>query len=70
MTWVTLPETVDTLAMRPAAHAAGVAYVPGLPFYVGDEGRNELRLSFSFLDEAEIAVAIERLGGVIRAAMA
>ena len=69
MTWLTLPHATDAVAMRPAAEAAGVAYVPGAPFYVGDEGRNELRLSFSFLDEAELAVAIERLGGVIRAAI-
>src|SRR3954447_18058730 len=37
-TWVRLPEELDTLALRPAATAAGVAYVPGRPFYVGDEG--------------------------------
>ena len=66
LTWLTLPEHVDTIAMRPSATAAGVAYVPGAPFYSGDEGRNELRLSFSHLGEADLDVAVERLAGVIR----
>src|SRR5919198_425310 len=29
LTWMTLPERLDALALRPAALAAGVAYVPG-----------------------------------------
>jgi 2-aminoadipate transaminase len=67
MTWVTLPEELDTFAMRPAAAAAGVAYVPGPPFHVGDEGHNAMRLSFSHLTETELETAVERLAGVVRA---
>jgi 2-aminoadipate transaminase len=52
--------------MRPAAVAAGVAYVPGLPFHVGDNGRNALRLSFSHLSETELETAAERLAAVLR----
>src|SRR5918998_1063647 len=37
--WLTLPEGVDAIAMRPAALEAGVAYVPGPPFHVGVAGR-------------------------------
>src|SRR3954447_18741849 len=37
-TWLRLPEGLDARELRPAAHAAGVAYVPGAPFYVGDDG--------------------------------
>ena len=66
LTWLTLPEPVDTLAMRPAATAAGVAYVPGPPFYPDGGGRRELRLSFSHLNETELDTAVERLAGVIR----
>jgi 2-aminoadipate transaminase len=69
LTWLTLPHGVDTIAMRAAAAAAGVAYVAGPPFYAGDEGRNELRLSFSRLPEAELELAVERLAGVIRASV-
>jgi len=65
--WLTLPEEVDTLALRPAAIAAGVAYVPGPPFHVGDGGRNSLRLSFSQLTEAELDTAVGRLAGALRA---
>jgi 2-aminoadipate transaminase len=69
LTWLTLPEELDTLAMRPAATAAGVAYVPGPPFHVGNSGRNTLRLSFSHLTETELEAAVERLAGVVRDAL-
>ena len=69
LTWLTLPEGLDVLAMRPAALAAGVAYVPGPPFHVGGGGRNTLRLSFSHLTDAELDVAVERLAGVVRGAL-
>jgi 2-aminoadipate transaminase len=69
LTWLTLPEELDTLAMRPAATAAGVAYVPGPPFHVGDGGRNTMRLSFSHLTETELETAVERLAAVVRGAM-
>ena len=44
-TWLRLPEGMDARELRPVATAAGVAYVPGRPFYVNDEGANEIRLS-------------------------
>jgi 2-aminoadipate transaminase len=68
LTWLTLPEELDTLALRPAAVAGGVAYVPGPPFHVGDDGRNTLRLSFSHLTEGELGTAVERLAAVVRGA--
>jgi 2-aminoadipate transaminase len=67
LTWVTLPAGLDTFALRPDALAAGVAYVPGPPFRGGP---NTMRLSFSHLDEAELETAAERLGDVVRGAMA
>jgi 2-aminoadipate transaminase len=69
ITWLTLPAGLDVLAMRPAALAAGVAYVPGPPFHVGDGGRNTLRLSFSHLSAPELETAVERLAGVVRGAL-
>ena len=69
LTWLTLPEELDTVALRPAAIAAGVAYVPGPPFYVGEGGANELRLSFSHLGGPELEAAVERLAGVVRSAL-
>ena len=70
LTWLTLPGGLDAMALRPAALAAGVAYVPGPPFHVGDHGGPTLRLSFSHLTEPELEQAAERLGGVVRAALA
>jgi 2-aminoadipate transaminase len=69
LTWLTLSGDLDVLAMRPAAIAAGVAYVPGPPFHVGDDGRNSMRLSFSHLTEAELDTALERLAAVVRRAL-
>jgi 2-aminoadipate transaminase len=66
-TWLTLPEGIDASELRAAALEAGVNYVPGRPFYPGDEGAAELRVSFSYLSEAELATAVERLAGVIAA---
>jgi 2-aminoadipate transaminase len=67
---VTVPEHVDVREMRPAATAAGVAYVPGRPFYVTDDGHNEMRLSFSHLGEADLELAGQRLAAVIAEALA
>jgi 2-aminoadipate transaminase len=69
LTWLTLPAGLDALGMRPAAIAAGVAYVPGPPFHVEGDGRNTLRLSFSHLTEAELDTAVARLAAVVRAAL-
>jgi 2-aminoadipate transaminase len=69
LTWVTLPEELDTFALRPDAIEAGVAYVPGPPFHVDGGGANTMRLSFSHLDEDELGQAAERLAGVVQAAL-
>src|SRR5918995_443778 len=49
LTWLTLPEGLDSTALRTDAIAAGVAYVPGAPFFAGQDpdGARSLRLSFS-----------------------
>jgi 2-aminoadipate transaminase len=57
-TWLTLPEGIDTMALRPAALEAGVAYVPGVLF---GGAPNTMRLSFSLLDEADLETAVVRL---------
>ena len=69
LTLVELPAGLDAMALREAALEAGVAYVPGAPFYASDSGANELRLSFSALDEADLAEAGRRLGSVIADAL-
>jgi len=60
-TWLKLPQELDAVALRASATSAGVAYVPGRPFSVGEEGDDELRLSFSRLGEGELDEAVRRL---------
>jgi 2-aminoadipate transaminase len=66
-TWLRLPDGRDAVALRAVAVEAGVTYVPGPPFYSGEGGRDELRLSFSHLAEDEYDEAVRRLASVIRA---
>jgi 2-aminoadipate transaminase len=61
--WVTLPVDATELAQR--AVAAGVAVVPGALFYPDGRGTNELRLSFSMVDEALIAPGIATLASLV-----
>jgi 2-aminoadipate transaminase len=68
-TWLRMPDGIDAIELRPAATAGGVAYVPGHPFYVGDEGGNEMRLSFSALNEDQLAEAAKRLAVVIQGSL-
>lgn len=64
--WVHTPG-VDTLELLPAALAAGVAYVPGPHFYASPgQGREFLRLSFSYLPPEQLEQGAAILGGVLR----
>jgi 2-aminoadipate transaminase len=66
-TWLRLPDGLDAVELRAPAIEAGVAYVPGTPFYPGEGGRDEIRIAFSYLAEQELETAAERLAGVIAA---
>lgn len=65
--WVTLPPGLDSKAMLPRAVAALVAYVPGTGFYVDDQGRDSLRLSYCYPEPERIREGVRRLAGVIEA---
>ncbi|HKZ27997.1 MAG TPA: PLP-dependent aminotransferase family protein [Rubrobacteraceae bacterium] len=64
--WITLPFYVDANTMLPQAVAHNVAYVPGEGFYASGEGKNCMRLSFSFAEPEDIRRGIESLATVIR----
>ena len=66
--WLRLPEDVDTMPLLDAAVAAGVAFVPGAPFYADNPDRRTMRLSFVTLSTAEIADAVAVLGRVLAGA--
>ncbi len=63
--WMTLPEEVDGVKLLDAAIDAGVTFLPGATFYTDGGGRNQIRLSYSLLDEAGIEEGIKRLAGVV-----
>lgn len=64
--WLRLPEGLDAGKILPEAVAHGVAFVPGPLFSNLGGARNQLRLSYSFADEAQIRRGIQILGGIIR----
>jgi 2-aminoadipate transaminase len=64
-TFVTLHDDIDTAALVSEAVAAGVAYIPGAPFFVDGSGRNTMRLTFAKENDERIREGMKRLAGVI-----
>lgn len=67
--FLTLPESIDTVALYDSALAAGVAYVAGSFFYVDGSHRNTMRMNFSFLDTERMEPGIKLLSEVISASL-
>lgn len=67
--WLTLPKQLDAVALLPRAVEAGVAYVPGAPFFAHQPQTNTLRLSFVTVSPERIAEGVAALAKVLRAAM-
>ncbi len=63
--WLRLPEGFDTLPLLQKAIDAGVAFVPGAPFYTAAPDVRTMRLSFVTLSTDEIADAVATLGKVL-----
>jgi len=64
-TFVTLRDDIDTAALVPNAVAAGVAYVPGAPFFVDGTGHNTMRLTFAKENDERIREGVGRLAVVV-----
>ncbi|WP_426113201.1 PLP-dependent aminotransferase family protein [Massilia sp. PWRC2] len=65
--WVTLPPHIDAMKLLDQAIAAGVAFVPGAPFYANAPATNTLRLSFVTVTPDRINEGIAILGKLISA---
>ena len=63
--WLTLPEGGDAGGLAKRAAEAGVGIVPGAPFFPDGRGTENVRLSFSMVDEGQIDVGIERLAALL-----
>jgi 2-aminoadipate transaminase len=65
--WVTLPKKISAMDLFDKAIKEKVAFVPGKPFYVGDQiEENTMRLSYVTVDEKAILEGIKRLGLCIK----
>lgn len=67
--WVRLPSNLDSTALLPHAETAGVAYLPGKPFFADGSGQHYLRLAFSLLAPADLEEGARRLGAVLQRAL-
>ena len=67
--WVRLPERLNAQALLPKAVDAGMAFVPGAPFYAGEPDARTLRLSFVTSTPAQIDQGMAALGKVVRATL-
>jgi 2-aminoadipate transaminase len=67
--WVELPDGLDAVALLPQAVEAGMAYVPGAPFYCDAPRANTLRLSFVTVAPPLIEQGVAALGRVLRDAL-
>ena len=63
--WLTLPEGVDAGDLAKQAVERGVGIVPGSLFFPDGRGGDNVRLSFSMVDEALIDTGIERLASLV-----
>lgn len=68
--WVELPAALDATALLARAVDAGVAYVPGAPFFADGGHANTLRLSFVTVPPEAIATGVAALGRVLKEALA
>jgi 2-aminoadipate transaminase len=64
--WLTLPDGEDAGDLARRAVERGVAIVPGSLFFPDDRGGDNVRLSFSLVDEAVIDDGIERLASLVK----
>ncbi len=63
--WLRLPEGFDAMPLLEKAVEAGVAFVPGAPFFAADPDPRTMRLSFVTLTVAQIQEAVAILGRVL-----
>ena len=68
--WLDLPAGLDAMALLPEAVDAGMAFVPGEPFYATSPARNTLRLSFVSVAADRIEAGVAALARVLRKAEA
>jgi DNA-binding transcriptional MocR family regulator len=66
--WARLRSQIDASELLQRAHAAGVTFVPGEPFYGDGLGRHELRICFSAVPPARSEIGARRLASALSSA--
>jgi 2-aminoadipate transaminase len=64
--WVTLPDEIDAGRMQPQVRELGVEYLPGAACFSDRSGANQIRLSFSFVEDDLIEQGIKIIGDVAK----
>ncbi|MFZ2163534.1 MAG: PLP-dependent aminotransferase family protein [Sideroxyarcus sp.] len=65
--WLTLNRRIDTRQLLPKAIEAGVAFMPGEPFFpVTVESSGQLRLNFSHASEEQADIGLAKLAALVR----
>ena len=69
--WLDLPDSVDGRELLARAEQAGVTFVPGADFFPAGsgEGRNAVRLAFSYVSPDEIREGVSRLARLLAPAL-
>jgi 2-aminoadipate transaminase len=65
--WLTLPPEIDTKRMLPQVQERGVEYLPGPACFAENAVPNQLRLSYSFVEDDQIEPGIRVIGEVASA---
>lgn len=65
-TWITLPESINSVQLLEKAVEKNVAFVPGYAFYARGGGENTFRLNFSNAKPEHIEKGMHRLAKVIK----
>ena len=65
-TWLSLPAGADALDVAARCADAGVAVVPGGPFFPDERGRGYVRICFSRAGTDDIEAGVHILGNVVR----
>ena len=68
--WLDLPGNVTASALQPLAAAQNVEFLPGTVCFFHGAGDGQVRLSYSFADEEQIAEGIRILGELITTELA
>jgi 2-aminoadipate transaminase len=63
--WLTLPDEADAELLAKRAVDVGVGIVPGAAFFPDGRGRDQVRLSFSLVEEDAIETGIATLAGLL-----